>query len=792
MSFNIGVNVLEVDGRAAPTIVGAPTSVSGFLVRSPRGIPNIATPVRGFGDFVRNFDSYTTTFFGAHALRGFFENGGAEAYVVRILGSGAAAARANLNDGAAAQTLRITAGRKGREDPGDWGNSLGVAIADHPRASTAVPAQIVSGNAEPFALVDGDTLNVTVNGGAAIPIVFAAAQFSNIGAATAEEVAAAINRQSTALQAVATPNARVLLASSTPGPASRLDSIGGAAAAAGKLNLGGATGAELAAGATSAFVGSSGGFVAGSATRIELRGHTAAPLAMATALTADSGIRVAVDGGAPVTITFRDADFDNGVAAVTPTEVVAVINRKATGFTAALTGQTPPRLVLLSNTYGPASSIAVSAPAGATPDATASLGLTGNTPVAGRREFRELATMSERTGIVTWTGGLANAMPAIAVRIQSVEFDLIVYRNGVELERFESLSMQNQLDYFVETVVNDQASGSQFVVASDRNSVSGPGADAPAPFAAPVPLTTGADGNAPTDADYIGDPAARTGLRAFDTIEIQLLACPETTSPGVVTAALAYCEQRGDSMFVGVAPPNLDLDGIKTYAAPFRARKVFGALYAPWIEIANPLDTTGANPRLRVPPVGHILGVYARVGEARGVWKAPAGDEAQVELALGVEFDMTDTDHTDLVKNGGVNGIRAIPGSGIIIDASRTLSTDTRWLFVNVRRLFNFVKVSLRDGLRWVPQEPHDEELRRKVRLNVVTPFLLGLWKQGAFGSDPADQVFTVKCDASNNPPAEVNIGRFTVEVYFYPVKPAETIIIVVGQQESGASTSEA
>ena len=284
----------------------------------------------------------------------------------------------------------------------------------------------------------------------------------------------------------------------------------------------------------------------------------------------------------------------------------------------------------------------------------------------------------------------------------------------------------------------------------------------------------------------------RSGLSAFDTSRIQLLACPDTQSPGVTTAALGYCERRGDAMFVGAPPQGYDLEGAKSYAAPFRGRKVFGALYWPWIDVVNPLDTTGNRPRLTIPPVGHVLGLYARIGDARGVWKAPAGDEAVVFEAIAVERDMSDVDHTDLVKNGSVNAIRAIPGSGIIVDSSRTLSTDTRWLFVGTRRLFNFVKLSLKDGLRWVAQEPHSDALRRAVRFNVVTPFLLGLWRQGAFGTDTPDDVFTVICDASNNPPAEVNLGNFKVEVYFYPVKPAETIVIVVGQQESGASASDA
>ena len=78
------------------------------------------------------------------------------------------------------------------------------------------------------------------------------------------------------------------------------------------------------------------------------------------------------------------------------------------------------------------------------------------------------------------------------------------------------------------------------------------------------------------------------------------------------------------------------------------------------------------------------------------------------------------------------------------------------------------------------------------VRLNVVTPFLLGLWRQGAFGSGPPQSLFSIKCDAENNPPTQVDLGNFTIEVYFYPVKPAETILIIVGQQPSGATAAEA
>ncbi len=89
------------------------------------------------------------------------------------------------------------------------------------------------------------------------------------------------------------------------------------------------------------------------------------------------------------------------------------------------------------------------------------------------------------------------------------------------------------------------------------------------------------------------------------------------------------------------------------------------------------------------------------------------------------------------------------------------------WLYVNVRLLFNFVKSSLKYGLRWVVQEPNDPTLWSKVKYNSVTPFLMGLWRRGAFGPGAPDKVFSVKVDGENNPPANIQQGIFNVEVYF-------------------------
>jgi uncharacterized protein len=791
---NIGVNVLEVDGRASPTIVRAPISVAGFLVRSRRGVPDLPIHVRGVADFDRTFGSFERGLYGAHAIRGFFGEGGSEAFVVRIAEAGAAASSVTLDDTAGAATLDVEAGVRGRADPGVWGNSLSVSIVHHPRATTGVSAHVVGSASDPFDVrAPNDTIAVTIDGAtAATTITLSPADFVDPAAATAAEVARAINRQTTGLRAGVTANRRLIIASASSGPRSRIAIAAGAGATA--LGFGGGVNSSgaLQNGATLAAPASIAGLVPGSAVTIESAGHAVGTGAMQTSIADGANIVIQPDGGATSTVAFDNSTLPSGFGALVPSEVVAAINAVGVGrgFHADLNSQD--RLVVLSDSFGAGSTIGITD--GATP-AFAALGLTGVTPVAGRADTATIVLVSETDGYVTWTPGLGTATPAFASRIRSAEFDLVVRLDGIEVERWESLSMQQTVNYYAPTAVNDELLGSRYVRVTDLANATAVALDIPAETAAPpgsVPLTGGSDGGTPSDVDFVGDAAARSGAFAFDTVEIQLLASPDSHSQGVASALSAYCESRGDAMFVGSPPDGLELDGIQAFAAPLRARKVYGALYAPWIDIPNPLDTTGENPLLRIPPVGHVLGVYARIGEARGVWKAPAGDEAQLKLAAGVALDMTDAQHTVLVKEGSVNAIRAIPGAGVIIDSSRTLSTDSRWLFVGTRRVFNFVKSSLRDGLRWVAQEPHDEELRRRVKFNVVTPFLLGLWRQGAFGSDPAEDVFTVRCDASNNPPSEVNLGRFNIEVYFYPVKPAETIVIVVGQQESGATASEA
>jgi phage tail sheath protein FI len=410
------------------------------------------------------------------------------------------------------------------------------------------------------------------------------------------------------------------------------------------------------------------------------------------------------------------------------------------------------------------------------------------------RAIVTITELTSATGEIRWEPDLANAgdFDPAATTVASTDFDLSISRAGEPqpAEIWTRLTLARGTPNYAITALNDPARGSKLIRAADPRNAGDQATPETPGREVTATLGDGADGTVAAD-DFSGDEAAHTGFHAFDPLDVQLV-CTERTDPAIVRAGLDYCEERGDCMFVGAVPEASVPAGTATeYGAGFQGKKVYGALYGPWISVTDPL-AQGPTPIRRVPPTGHVMGVYARIETTRGIHKAPAGDEARLLGALDVEYQLSDAEHTDLVTMGSVNGIRAIPGAGIVVDASRTLSTDIRWRYVNVRLLFNYVKTSLRQGLRWVKQEPNRDTLWDAVKFGSVRPFLMGLWRQGAFGAGEPDEVFTIIVDDTNNPPEEVDKGNFKLEVYFYPSKPAETILIVVGQQPSGATASEA
>jgi len=96
------------------------------MILSERGVLGAVRQVVNWNQFREYFGSYTPGANGAYALQGFFDNGGAMAYVTRLKSTAVGkptAASVELVDG-----FKVKAGYKGQEDPGEWGNQLSVEI----------------------------------------------------------------------------------------------------------------------------------------------------------------------------------------------------------------------------------------------------------------------------------------------------------------------------------------------------------------------------------------------------------------------------------------------------------------------------------------------------------------------------------------------------------------------------------------------------------------------------------------------------------------------------------------
>lgn len=185
----------------------------------------------------------------------------------------------------------------------------------------------------------------------------------------------------------------------------------------------------------------------------------------------------------------------------------------------------------------------------------------------------------------------------------------------------------------------------------------------------------------------------------------------------------------------------------------------------------------------RIGPSGGIAGLMARTDSQRGVWKAPAGTEADLRGVLDVELNMTDGENGVLNKLG-VNCIRKFP-NGIVNWGARTLdgSDDfgSEWKYIPIRRLALFLEESLFRGTKWVVFEPNDEPLWAKIRMN-ITAFMMGLFRQGAFQGSTPDKAFFVKCDGETTTANDRNLGIVNIQVGFAPLKPAEFVIISIQQ----------
>ncbi len=371
------------------------------------------------------------------------------------------------------------------------------------------------------------------------------------------------------------------------------------------------------------------------------------------------------------------------------------------------------------------------------------------------------------------------------IYVEPVEF-VVTVRLGGQRERHTGLSFAPGSERYVERYI---AKNSSLVVINVVES------EAPIqdrlPVATPASrLTGGGDGlSSITPQDFIGldqGPGYRAGLAALEeNEEIDLIAVPDLVAcieiptgfrgkrdiETVQEAVLEHCERLADRFAILDLPAGFDTE--KAIAWRLQFDSAFGAIYHPWITVQ-----TGEGNKV-VPPSGHVAGVFSRCDRESGPHRAAANETVQEAITLQMSLEEEELGYLNAHQ---VNPIRILPSRGIRIWGARTLSSRKEWLHVPVRRVFNALRRSLYLGTQWVVFENNDQDLWRTVERQTKS-FLQGLFDQGYFAGETAEDAFFVRCNAETNPTERIVAGELVAEIGVAPVRPAEFIIFKLEQQ---------
>lgn len=193
------------------------------------------------------------------------------------------------------------------------------------------------------------------------------------------------------------------------------------------------------------------------------------------------------------------------------------------------------------------------------------------------------------------------------------------------------------------------------------------------------------------------------------------------------------------------------------------------------------LAEKGAEALNLIPPSGAVAGIYAKVDNERGVWKAPANVSLSAVNGPAVRISHEQQGEYNVDVNAGksINIIRAFTGKGTLVWGARTLAgNDNEWRYVSVRRFFNFVEESVKKATEQFVFEPNDANTWVRVQA-MIENFLTTLWRQGALQGVKPEHAFYVAVGLGKTmTPLDILEGRMIIEIGMAAVRPAEFIIL--------------
>jgi len=296
---------------------------------------------------------------------------------------------------------------------------------------------------------------------------------------------------------------------------------------------------------------------------------------------------------------------------------------------------------------------------------------------------------------------------------------------------------------------------------------------------AKIPLAAGSSGSAVLASDI---SAGWDEFRDPEKTDVRILINAGYAIPSVQLHMDAVASARADSVAVLDVPSTKQ----KSQAAvdyrnlDLNLNSNRSALYTPDLLVEDVYN----GKTLFVPPSGHIAGVFAKTDRVAYPWFAPAGLNRGLLRVLSVRYQY-DRGDRDSLWRAQVNYVRNFQGLGRAVWEQRTLqSLLSGFSFINVRRLMDFLALTIRRTMYGKEFEPNDDILRREIRI-IIERILVAV--QQARGVNK----FLVVCDNRNNPKFVTAQGQLNVDVFVEPTLPAEKIRVRMNLTQQGVDFTE-
>lgn len=304
----------------------------------------------------------------------------------------------------------------------------------------------------------------------------------------------------------------------------------------------------------------------------------------------------------------------------------------------------------------------------------------------------------------------------------------------------------------------------------------------------------GTDGSAVEDADYIGDPAAKTGLYAFDSYDDAYgMAVLDNYSDGVNVAGASYAELRADLQFV----VHLE-NSLKNKTALIAKRDSLGITTKYAYIVAGGIRTIDPITGLKVDKPEHadVIALASRSATDFGPWYSFAGTRrGALSGVLGVVNNFgtpaTFNDLNDLA-NKQINMVITRNGQTVLWGNHSAQLLNDQESKNNIVRLIIYLKKSLKPTLETFLEEPNDIPTWNRIWYT-VKPFLDSLvtnravfsydWQGDQNASDFDSLVVNNATDVSN--------GTYKIKLSIAAIAPIEEIDITVILTRAGVSFSD-